>query len=115
MSGASAYAVMPRHGLWACPMPKFDSAYEKVAGNFARQRLAWRSAPVLLGNVLIWLLSALVLLAPVIKRAAYDEPGKWNTSYEVALWLGASVMMEYSLEEAEALLSKNEKSAKRST
>jgi prefoldin subunit 5 len=35
-----------------------------------------------------------------------------ESSDRVALWLGASVMMEYSLEEAEALLSKNDKSAK---
>ena len=65
-TGGLDAAIEPRHGLLGCPQPKFDSAFEKVAGTFAAQRsLAW---DVLLGNLAIWLISLACFVTPLIRQ-----------------------------------------------
>jgi len=61
----------PRHGFF-CPT-SHDSAYEKIAGNFARQGVAYYRWSVLFGNLFIWCLSIFVLHAPFIKCLLEEE------------------------------------------
>jgi len=72
--GGLESATMPRHGLLGCPQPKFDSAYEKVAGTFARERVLLHNKWWLFGNVFVMLLSAALAVGPVIHKASGAGP-----------------------------------------
>lgn len=70
MRGGLASATIPRHGLLGCPQPSFDSAFAKVAGTFARERVLLRQPCAwLLGNALIWLASLALFAAPLVLTA----------------------------------------------
>ena len=64
-------AVSPRHGILGCPQPSFDSAFEKVAGTFARERVLLHNPLWLVGNLLIWLTSLALLLTPLALTAGW--------------------------------------------
>jgi len=64
--GGLETAITPRHYVGCCPPPKFDSAFEKVAGNFVLQGVATLTNFALLGNLFIWMVSFLCLFAPFI-------------------------------------------------
>lgn len=63
--GGLSTATPPRHGILGCPQPAFDSAFEKVAGTFARERVLLHNPMWLLGNILIWVLSLALFLTPL--------------------------------------------------
>mmetsp|Transcript_21070 Transcript_21070/g.55448 ORF Transcript_21070/g.55448 Transcript_21070/m.55448 type:complete len:552 (-) Transcript_21070:212-1867(-) len=61
----------PRHGFF-CPT-SHDSAFEKIAGNFARQGVVTMRYSTLFGNLFIWLLSIWCLHVPFIKCLLEEE------------------------------------------
>jgi len=66
-------AETPRHGLF-CP-PMHDSAFEKVGGNFAQQRVVMYSPCIFATNVFAWAGSLVILWAPFFYTLGYGLGG----------------------------------------
>ena len=82
--GGLSSAVPPRHGILGCPQPAFDSAFEKVAGTFAREKILFHHPIWLVGNVFIWLLSLTLLLTPLALTAGLG--GETFDAYPYRQW-----------------------------
>jgi len=93
--GGLETATLPRHYVGCCPAPKFDSAYEKVAGNFAQSGVATYSAPILAANMFIMLLSFFCMFSPFLIWGP-DDPSKpfswlWAALLAFSPFLASSV------------------------
>jgi len=87
--GGLETAEIPRHGIHSCPVPKFDSAFEKVAGTFAREKVLLHNTGWVVGNFLVISLSMVLAVAPTIYRCNGGGPDRsgYSPAEIVLSWL----------------------------